>query len=63
MTENVKASGAQRESNDVTKEMPYEIADFARKHGLSMVEARSLIEKLGNDCMKLDEAAKKLKRH
>ncbi|MBV9741091.1 MAG: DUF3606 domain-containing protein [Hyphomicrobiales bacterium] len=63
MTENVKASGAQRESKDVAKEMPYEIADFARKHGLSMVEARSLIEKLGNDCMKLDEAAKKLKRH
>ena len=45
------------------KETPYEVADFARKHGLSMVEARGLIEKVGNDCTMLDEAAKKLKRH
>ena len=56
-----KESGV--ESELVPKEMPYEVADFARKHGLSMVEARGLIEKVGNDCMKLDEAAKRLKRH
>lgn len=53
--------GVEREA--APKETSYEVADFARKHGLSMVEARSLIEKVGNDCMKLDEAAKKLKRH
>ena len=56
-----KVSG--REDEPEGKEMPYEVADFARKHGLSMVEARSLIEKVGNDCMRLDAAAKKLKRH
>jgi hypothetical protein len=44
------------------KREPYEVADFARKHGLSMIEARGLIERVGNDCGKLDEAAKKLKR-
>jgi hypothetical protein len=47
----------------IAKSGPYEVADFARKHGLSMVEARGLIEKVGNDCVKLDAAAKKLKRH
>ncbi|MBV8962785.1 MAG: DUF3606 domain-containing protein [Hyphomicrobiales bacterium] len=51
------------ERQPTAKEMLYEIADFARKHGLSMAEARSLIEKVGNDCIKLDAAAKKLKRH
>ncbi len=56
-----KESGV--ESELAPKEMPYEVADFARKHGLSMAEARGLIEKVGNDCVKLDEAAKKLKRH
>jgi hypothetical protein len=57
----VKVSGVERES--AQRESAYEVADFARKHGLSMAEARGLIEKVGNDCMKLDEAAKKLKRH
>lgn len=56
-----KVSGVEREP--APREMPYEVADFARKHGLSMVEARCLIEKVGNDCTKLDAAAKKLKRH
>jgi hypothetical protein len=51
------------ESELAPKEMLYEVADFARKHGLSMVEARGLIEKVGYDCMKLDAAAKRLKRH
>jgi hypothetical protein len=51
------------ERHPVLKSEPYEVADFARKHGLSMVEARSLMEKFGNDCMKLDAAAKKFKRH
>jgi hypothetical protein len=61
MTDGSKVSGVEREP--AQREMPYEVADFARKHGLSMVEARGLIEKVGNDCMRLDEAAKKLKRH
>ncbi len=61
MAEDGKMSGIEREPP--ARELAYEVADFARKHGLSMVEARSLIEKVGNDCMKLDAAAKKLKRH
>ena len=48
----IRASSVEREP--APKDMSYEVADFARKHGLSMVEARSLIEKVGNDCMKLD---------
>jgi hypothetical protein len=57
----IRASSVEREP--APKDMSYEVADFARKHGLSMVEARSLIAKVGNDCMKLDQAAKKLKRN
>jgi hypothetical protein len=50
------------DSLGIAMSVPYEVADFARKHGLSMVEARRLIEKVGSDCLKLDAAAKKLKR-
>ncbi|MBV8446920.1 MAG: DUF3606 domain-containing protein [Hyphomicrobiales bacterium] len=56
-----KMSSIERQQNP--REIAYEVADFARKHGLSMAEARGLMEKIGNDCTKLDAAAKKLKRH
>lgn len=56
-----QVSGVEREPT--ARQMPYEVAGFVRKHGLSMVETRSLIKKVGNDCTKLDEAAKKLERH
>jgi hypothetical protein len=39
----------------------YELGYFARKHGLSREQARSLIERIGNDRAKLNAAAAKLK--
>ena len=39
----------------------YEVRHFADRHGLSIEQAQSLIEKHGNSRTKLDEAAKALK--
>jgi len=40
----------------------YEVSYFARKHGISKDQAEQLIEKVGNNREKLNEAAGKLKR-
>jgi hypothetical protein len=39
----------------------YELGYFARKHGISRDQARSLIERIGNDRAKLNAAAERLK--
>lgn len=39
----------------------YELGYFARKHGISRDQARSLIQRIGNDRAKLNAAAEKLK--
>ena len=39
----------------------YEVAYFADKHGITIEEARALIEQHGNDRATLDAAAAKLK--
>jgi hypothetical protein len=41
----------------------YEIAYFARKHGITKDQALDLIRKHGNDRAKLDAAAEKMKAH
>ena len=40
----------------------YEVDYFARKHGITVVQAEELIKEHGNSCEKLDVAAGKLKR-
>ena len=40
---------------------PYEAAYFAKKHGITQAQARELIKKHGNDRVRLDKAAAKLK--
>lgn len=40
---------------------PYELAYFARKHGITIEQAEALIRQLGNDRATLDAAAEKLK--
>jgi uncharacterized protein (DUF4415 family) len=40
----------------------YEVNYFARKHGISKGEAEKLIERVGNDRVKLNQAAAKLHR-
>ncbi|WP_159871571.1 DUF3606 domain-containing protein [Novosphingobium sp. 9U] len=39
----------------------YEVAYFARKHGIEHEQALALIEEIGNDREKLDQAAARLK--
>jgi hypothetical protein len=39
----------------------YEVAYFARKHGITKEQARELIARIGNDRASLDAAAEKLK--
>jgi hypothetical protein len=39
----------------------YEVGYFARKHGITMQQARDLIERIGNDRASLGAAAQKLK--
>jgi hypothetical protein len=40
----------------------YELRYFARKHGLTMDQARGLVKKVGNIRSKLNEAAAKMKQ-
>jgi hypothetical protein len=42
-------------------ERPYEIADFARKHGLSAVKAREILEVAGNSRESADLLANRSK--
>jgi hypothetical protein len=41
----------------------YEVSDFASRHGISVDEARALIERFGNDRATLDREAAKITRH
>jgi len=40
----------------------YEVAYFARKHGITKDQAEGLIKRIGNDRTKLNAAAEKLKK-
>jgi len=46
----------------VAGEQGYEVDYFANKHGISREQAEQLIRQIGNDRVRLDEAARKLKR-
>jgi hypothetical protein len=50
-----------RDRSRVAAGQGYELGYFARKHGLSRDQARSLIQRIGNDRAKLNAAAQKLK--
>jgi hypothetical protein len=39
----------------------YEVRHFADRHGISMDQARDLIDRVGNDREKLDRAAQELR--
>lgn len=54
-----KPGGADRKR--VAAGQGYEVSYFARKHGISTDQARALINRVGNDREKLNEAAAKLK--
>ena len=49
-----------RDRGRVAGQQGYELGYFARKHGISRDQARSLIQRIGNDRAKLNAAAEKL---
>ena len=51
----------QRDRDRVSGSEAYEVEYFARKHGLTMEQARELIARVGNDRAALDRAAEQLK--
>jgi hypothetical protein len=61
MSDNKKLTGKQ-DRRTVAKGEGYEVAYFARKHGISREQALQLIDKVGNDREKLNKAAEKLKK-
>ena len=44
----------------VSGEQDYEVRDLAEKHGLSVEQARRLIDRFGNDREKLEAVARQL---
>lgn len=56
-----KANRGEPDRSRVSGAEPYEVRYFADKHGLSMDQARDLIERVGPDRDKLDEAAQHLR--
>jgi hypothetical protein len=57
-----KSNQGGRDRSRVAAGQGYELGYFARKHGISRDQARSLIERVGNDRAKLNAAAEKLGR-
>ena len=60
MADNKKARG-KADRAKVSKSEGYEVAYFARKHGITAAQTRDLIDKVGNDRAKLTKAVRKLK--
>jgi hypothetical protein len=57
-----KSNRGGRDRSRVAAGQAYELGYFARKHGISRDQARSLIERIGNDRARLNAAAEKLGR-
>jgi Protein of unknown function (DUF3606) len=60
MADNKKKTGTADRSKVAANE-GYELAYFAKKHGISQDLARAMIKKIGNNREKLNKAAAKLK--
>ena len=60
MADTKKARG-KADRSKVAKGEAYEVAYFAKKHGITAAQTKALIDKVGNDRAKLTAAAKKLK--
>jgi|GEM_PF-369680 len=56
MADNKKARG-KTDRSKVSKSEGYEVAYFARKHGMTAAQTRNLIDKVGNDRNRLDKVA------
>ncbi|WP_137390596.1 DUF3606 domain-containing protein [Rhodoligotrophos defluvii] len=50
-----------RDLSGVTDHQPYEVRDLAERFGLPLEQVRQLVDTLGDDPRRLEEAARKLK--
>jgi hypothetical protein len=57
-----KKSRGKSDRSKVAKGQGYEVAYFARKHGITAEQTRKLIDRVGNNRDKLNKAAAKLKK-
>jgi hypothetical protein len=57
-----KSKRGSRDRSRVSGSEKYEVSYFAKKHGITMEQARELIKTVGNSRAKLDAAAEKLKK-
>jgi hypothetical protein len=55
-----KSKRGSADRGKVAGSQPYEVAYFAKKHGITQAQARALIKKHGNVRKTLDAAAKRL---
>ena len=58
-----KSKTSEADRKQVAADQGYEVSYFARKHGLSAKDARTLIERFGNDRSKLNAEASKLAKN
>jgi hypothetical protein len=56
------SAGAVQDRRQVAAGQSYEVNYFATKHGITRVQARELINRIGNDRQKLNAAAARLAR-
>jgi hypothetical protein len=61
MADNTARRGS-RDRKKIARGQGYEVSYFASKHGLSLKQARELIDRVGNDRAKLNEAAEQMRR-
>jgi len=54
-------NAGQRDRDRVSGDEPYEVEYFARKHDLTMEQARELIARVGSNRAELDAAAEAMK--
>lgn len=62
MPDNKDITGAQDRAR-VAGEQDYEVAAFARRHGMTPDEVHEMLERIGNDRAALEREAAKLRRH
>lgn len=60
MPDNPNARPAERHAAPIRRE-GYEVSYLAKRHGITLSQARGLVSEYGNDWAKLDQAAKALK--
>lgn len=56
-------NGGARDRARVAFEQDFEVCQFARRHGITQMEAQRLINYYGNDRQQLDAAAERLAGH